>query len=345
MNRPFLKAAPVDYMDLEHLNAPKFLITVDTEEEFDWSAPFARDCYGLRHVPAIQRFQDMCDVNGVSPAYLVDYPIATDKNAIELLAGYAAQGRAAIGVQLHPWVSPPFSEEISAYNSFACNLDPRLEREKITHLTQTIIKNMGVKPDIYRAGRYGAGPHTPLILADLGISIDSSVRSGFDYSNEGGPDYSRSPVKPYWLIRDTVIELPVTTVFGGALSNYGNELFAGIFQSDAARSILSRTGLLERIALTPEGIPAHTAIQGIDNALAQNIGLLTFSFHSPSLAPGFTSYVKNQEDLEQFYHWWKMIFAHLDKRGVKPCSVDDVVSLKQAKPSTKNQNVQLPLAS
>ena len=253
-----------DFVDLSKLNGPRFLVTVDTEEEFDWDGPFTRTEHGITHVPAISRFQQLCDENGVQPAYLVDYPIATDPTAIALLGGFARDNRAAIGVQLHPWVNPPFLEDVNVHNSFASNLSPELEREKLSRLHAAIVNNFGVMPDIYRAGRYGAGAATAGILRDLGVCIDSSARARFDYSAQGGPNYAECPVNPFWLIPGTVLELPVTTVFGGALRTSGNMLFGRAFSSDAARSMMSRTGLLERIALTPEGIPLEKAIEGID---------------------------------------------------------------------------------
>ncbi|MEC9110502.1 MAG: hypothetical protein VX390_08210 [Pseudomonadota bacterium] len=36
---------------------PRSLLTVDTEEEFDWNAPFRAVGYGLDHVRAISGFQ------------------------------------------------------------------------------------------------------------------------------------------------------------------------------------------------------------------------------------------------------------------------------------------------
>ncbi len=311
-------------INLAPLNGPRYSITVDTEEEFDWAGPFTRDQHGTTHVPAIIRFQSMCEKHGVTPSYLVDYPIANDSAAVELLAGFAASGTAEIGVQLHPWVNPPFSETISVHNSFACNLPAKLEREKLTALHALIVERFGVIPDMYRAGRYGAGPNTPAILSDLGISIDTSVRSRFDYSNQGGPDYSDYPLNPYWINPRTLIELPVTTVYVGQLRGIGNPMFQEFFSSDASRAILSRTGLLERIALTPEGIPLDRAIAGIDSALHEGVGILNFSFHSPSLAPGHTSYVRNENDLEVFYAWWEGVFAHLNHHKVEAISASQI---------------------
>jgi hypothetical protein len=316
-------AEPV-FANLESLDGPRFLVTVDTEEEFDWHGPFTRDQHGTTHVAAIDRFQTMCDVHGVKPAYLIDYPIAEDTKAANLLGGYAAEGKAAIGMQLHPWVNPPFLEELSVYNSFACNLPPELEWEKLSKLHAKIVERLGVYPDIYRAGRYGAGEQTPHMLVELGVAIDSSVRTNFDYSAENGPNYSAAPLNPYWLHHNTLLELPVTTVFNGGLRNFGAKIYGDLMSSQASRSVLSRTRLLERIALTPEGIPLAKAIEGIDCALAQNVGILNFSFHSPSLAPGHTNYVKTVEDLERLYNWWHCVFAHLAIRGVKPIEIDQI---------------------
>ena len=328
------------FANLTALNGPRFIVTVDTEEEFDWSGPFTRTEHGITHVPAISRFQTLCEKHDVQPVYLVDYPIATDPSAIELLGGFANQGRAAIGVQLHPWVNPPFFEDVTVFNSFASNLPPALERQKLSALHEAIVENMGVRPDIYRAGRYGAGPATAAILRDLGIRLDSSVRARFDYSPQGGPNYTDSPVNPFWLSPGDVLELPVTTVFGGALRNSGNMLFGRAFSSDAARSMMSRTGLLERIALTPEGIPLEKAIEGIHLALAEGIEILNFSFHSPSLAPGNTPYVRTKADLEAFYAWWEGVFAYLSSREVRPATVAEIAALAVTAPSRD----ELPLA-
>lgn len=314
----------VDRPDLRNLHGPRFVITVDTEEEFDWSAPFSRDLHGTTHMSDIPRFQSLCDDHGALPCYLVDYPITQDENAAALLGGYAAEGRAEIGVQLHPWVNPPFIEDVSVNNSYACNLPPALERQKLTILYNAIVQSIGVRPDAYRAGRYGAGPETPSILADLGITIDSSVRSRFNYLSYGGPDYSTYPVKPYWLIENALLELPLTTVFSGSLRKAGDEIFSRWFASDIARSILARSNMLERIALTPEGIPIDKALQAIDLALDEGIPVINLSFHSPSLTPGHTPYVRNSADLEHFYAWWTAILRHLAAKHVRPTTMAEI---------------------
>lgn len=310
--------------DLTLLSGPRFVVTVDTEEEFDWSAPFSRDGYGMSHIARIPRFQALCDETGVIPCYLVDYPITQDGKAVELLARYAAEHRAEIGVQLHPWVNPPFTEQVSVHNSFACNLPPTLEREKLSNLHAAIVGHMGVRPDSYRAGRYGAGAATPAILVDLGIAIDTSARARFDYSDQDGPNYSRHPVVPYWLIPDRLLELPLTTVFSGMFRQAGDAIFGRCSGSMTARALLARSNMLERIALTPEGIPLDKALRAIDLALAEGVPIMNLSFHSPSLAPGHTPYVRNEQDLEAFYAWWRAVLAHLAQRGVRATTMAEI---------------------
>lgn len=315
--------APVQFIDFD-FDTPRFLVTVDTEEEFNWNGPFTRDGHGTQHVSAIDRFQQLCDSHDVKPAYLVDYPITRDDAAAALLGGYVQSGRADVGVQLHPWVNPPFEEEVDTFNSYACNLPPALERAKLTALHSLICERFAVRPMIYRAGRYGAGHETRQILHDLGVAIDTSVRSLFDYSAHGGPNYGKCPLDPYWIYEGKLLELPVTSVFDGPMRGAGKTLFTQVFKSPAARGLLARTGMLERIALTPEGIPAEKAVRAIDLALALRVPILNFSFHSPSLAVGFTPYVRNEADLDAFYRWWEIVFAHLAQRGVQPICVKQI---------------------
>lgn len=308
-------------VDFGRHQGPKFLITVDTEEEFDWSAPFARNAHGLSHLRALPRFQRLCEDNGIVPLYLVDYPVAQDDFGSELFSGLARNGAAEIGLQLHPWVTPPFDEVVNAYNSYACNLSASVERAKLQCLYHCVRDRIGVAAIAYRAGRYGIGGATAKMLQELGIRIDTSVRPLFDYSRQGGPDFASAMLRPYWAVPDMLVELPLTSVFAGLLRHFGEAMFGRMFETASMRALLARGGMLERIALTPEGIPATKAIEAIDLAVQLDLPLLVFSFHSPSLEAGHTPYVRDAADLEQFYHWWETVFDHLAKRGIEPTTI------------------------
>lgn len=306
---------------------PRFVVTVDTEEEFDWEKPFERYGHGLSHVPGIARFQAFCENAGVSPIYLVDYPVACDARLNTILGQAIAHGRAEIGIQLHPWVNPPHDEPINGFNSFAGNLPEPLERAKFDTLRRTIETAFGRAPRSYRAGRYGLGRNSAAIIRQGGVTIDTSVRARFDYSHEGGPDYRNHPVEPWWIDRAAgLIELPLTTLYCGALRRMGGWLYHAAARVPRMRGVLARLGLLERVPLTPEGVEIGAALRAIDVAIADGLPVLLFSFHSPSLAPGHTPYVRDEAALERLYDWWRVVFAHLHARGVAPAGLSDVIA-------------------
>ncbi len=305
----------------------RFIVTVDTEEEFDWSKPLERSGHSLDSIPRLRKFQQFCEGSGVAPVYLVDYPIATSPMAAEVLKDALAAGKAEIGIQLHPWVSPPFDEEVNEFNSFTGNLPPELEREKFLRLRDAIEQNFGAVPQIYRAGRYGVGPATAGILSDAAIAIDTSVRAHFDYSSTGGPNFRNHPVEPYWLDRKAgLMELPLTTVYWGLLRQLGPWLYPRLWRVPQLRGLLSNAGLMERIPLTPEGVTQEEALRGIDIAIDSGLPVLVFSFHSPSVSPGYSPYVRSEDDLDHFYDWWRAVFECLSRRGIAPTSVKQIIA-------------------
>ena len=197
-------------------------------------------------------------------------------------------------------------------------------------MRDTIEENFGVAPQIYRAGRYGLGPATSGILKRAGVAIDSSVRANFDYSEGGGPDYRKHPLMPYWVDEEhQLLELPLTSVFWGLLRKQGPVLHSALAQVRRMRGLAAKLALLERIPLTPEGVTAEEALRGIDIALDDGLPLLVFSFHSPSLVPGNTPYVRSEEDLDQLYDWWRRIYAYLEMRNVRPTTIGEIMDAVQ----------------
>jgi hypothetical protein len=316
-----------DYVRFNPAAGQRFILTVDTEEEFDWKKPIEREAHTVHTVARLAKFQEFCEAQGVVPVYLVDYPIASSPTAREILRSAVAAGTAEVGIQLHPWVNPPHDEQMTEHNTFAGNLPRELEREKFRRLKDAIERGFGTTPRIYRAGRYGVGPHSAEILAEGGIAIDSSVRSQFDYSSEGGPDFRGFPLRPYWLDRSArLMELPLTTIYWGPLRQLGPWLYPQMWRAPRLRGLLARIGMLERIPLTPEGVTEEEAIRGIDIALDEGLPVLVFSFHSPSLAPGYTPYVRSEDDLDALYDWWRTVFAYLARRGVANSGAGELIA-------------------
>lgn len=316
-----------DFIDLPEDFGTRFMLVVDTEEEFDWDAPFDRASRSVTITDAMERGQACFATAGVRPLYVTDYPVIDDPRAGPMLARWVAEGQADVGAHCHPWVNPPHVEDVTAAHSFAGNLPEAWERAKITALRDRIAQVTGRAPLAFRAGRYGVGANSGAILRDLGFRVDSSIRSRFNYAAHHGPDFSAMPLRPYRAGPDgMLIELPLSTAFVGRLHRWGDQLQPVIDGQGLGAGLLARSGMVQRIPLTPEGVDVTEAIRAIDRLLDDGLRLLMFSFHSPTLAPGHTPYVRDEADLKGFYRWWDAVLAHLSRRGVRAAGLDDLLN-------------------
>lgn len=305
----------------------RFALVVDTEEEFDWTAPFDRAHQSVTALAGMAEGQRFFEAAHVRPLYVTDYPVASHPSARDMMARWVADGTADVGAHLHPWVNPPHEEQVSVANSFVGNLPEPLERAKLTALRDLLMQAFGKPPVAYRAGRYGIGPNTAHILGDLGFRLDTSVRSRFDYRAQCGPDFRHMPLRP-WRTgpAGSILELPLSTAFLGSLAPLGAHLYPLAERHRLVRGGLSRLGLLDRVPLSPEGVPLPEAVRAVDALLAQGQELLLFSFHSPTLTPGHTLYVRTNDDLRAFYRWWDDMLNHLARVGVAPTHLDEIIA-------------------
>jgi hypothetical protein len=301
----------------------RFTVFVDAEEEFDWRRPLSRDDRSVETIGALPTAGARFAGWGVPLTLMVDHPVATDLRAIEAIGPMLTRGT-TVGTQLHPWVNPPFDEAVTPPNSFVGNLPRDLEAAKLDVLTRAIVEAFGERPLAYRAGRYGIGPATFELLAERGYRLDSSIRSRFDYSGEGGPDFSA--VGNHAWRAGGMIELPLTTVFTGVARGRGIGLYRAGGRVPRGRGVLARAHLLSRVPLTPEGVPIGEAIEAVRIAAGEGVRVLNFAFHSPSLVPGNTPFVRNEGDLAAFWAWWERMVAELDRLNIRPASLSELIA-------------------
>ncbi len=143
------------------LQRPVLLVIIDAEEEFDWAVvpPVTSGVQAMRHQVMAQRIFERF---GCVPTYAVDYPVAAQRDGFAPLLEFLQSGACGIGTQLHPWLNPPIEEELGERNSYPGNLPKVLEAAKLRVLTDVIEANLGVRPTLYRSGRYGLGPKSLL---------------------------------------------------------------------------------------------------------------------------------------------------------------------------------------
>lgn len=293
---------------------PVLVVVIHTEEEFDWDRPHDRNATGVAHMRYIDRAQNLFDEFGIVPNYVIDYPIATTPEAFRPLKAFADAGRALIGAHLHPWVSPPFEEEVNARNSYPGNLPRDLEYGKLRELTEAIERAFDTRPVTYLAGRYGFGPHTGEILESLGYEVDISPAVPIDFGADGGPDYSGFTSHPYWFGRSRkLLGLPGSGGYVGRLRRGGTPLYRALTRPAMRRfkvsGAVARLRLLERIRLSPEDYSEPEMRRLTHALLADGVRVFVFSFHSPSVMPGGTPYVRSNEDLERFLEKCRRYFG------------------------------------
>ncbi|MDO7833490.1 polysaccharide deacetylase family protein [Sphingobium sp. HBC34] len=316
-----------DRITLDPAFGARFMLFVDTEEEFDWDAPFSRTGHGVTALAGMARGHGYFAAAGMKPVYVTDYPVIDDEHAAAMMRQWVEDGTADIGAHLHPWVNPPHVETVSAANSYVGFLPEEVERAKLEALCQRIDTRFGRRPIAYRAGRYGVGPNSARLLEMTGFRLDSSVRSRFDYSHQHGPDFQGMPLNPYWAGPGrSLIELPLSTAFAGLLRGAGERLYRAAQAMGPLAGALARARMLSRVPLTPEGVPAHEAVAAIDALLEEGVRVLNFSFHSPTLEPGHTPYVRDERDRTAFYGWWDKVLDHLARRGVQAATLDQFLA-------------------
>lgn len=284
---------------------PVLCVIVDAEEEFHWSDPISAQHHATQSIQAQKKAHEIFAHYGVVPTYLVTYPVATDPAAVRVLNELLSRGECDVGAQLHPWVTPPFSDESGERTSFPGNLDRALERAKLHTLVEAIQTSFRIRPTVYKAGRYGFGPHTCEILEEAGFEIDTSLIPRTDYSAVSGPDFSAFDYEPFWFGRQSrMLELPVTRALIGGLADSMPDLYTLAARRSLSRfrlsGLLARSRLIERVTLSPEGSDLAAMKRLTRALLARGNRILTLSYHSPSLAPGNTPYVRDAADLAEF---------------------------------------------
>src|SRR6185437_7220646 len=83
-------------IDLPATQPPTLIVVVDTEEEFDWSAPFDSNSRSTTNILYQPLAQKILDRYGVVPTYAIDFPVASAREGVSILRSIANDGRCEI---------------------------------------------------------------------------------------------------------------------------------------------------------------------------------------------------------------------------------------------------------
>lgn len=277
-----------------------FILTVDTEEEWDWDGPFPEQDFSVENLAKIPAFQAFCENLGIRPCYFVDYAAA--KGAVEnhVFANAIKHNTCELGAHLHPWANPPYFDKPNEENSHVVNLPIEQVQAKLDELVSLFVNDFSYQPSSFRTGRWGISPDIMNLLSSRGFTVDSSVYPY--YSNEFFTCMG-APLGAYWPDGNDVLqvgkqrnimEIQASVGFSRpnfALANKIHKLAeAPPFTYFRTVSLLWHTKLLRKIYMSPEVMKAEDMIALAHNLYNNGSPYLNMFFHSSNLIKNGTGF-------------------------------------------------------
>jgi hypothetical protein len=262
--------------------------------------------------------------------------MATSRNAAAILKEIHQAGDCEIGTHCHPWSQPPYEERQVIENSMLFNLPDELQARKIEHLHRTIKDQLGTTPTAFRSGRWGYSPAVASTLRALSYEVDSSIVAHTDWRYCHGPDFSAVPPAPYRFDPPNVyahkpngalLEAPGTVCYLQRNAAFSHAVFEGIRRSPLGRlrllGILDRLRLLNKVSLSPEMSSAVEMAALVERMRSQGHQLVTMWFHSSTLMPGLTPYVKSEEDARKFLDRIRQFLSLMRDMGIETTTLSE----------------------
>ena len=281
----------------KQVNSPVlFVLSVDTEEEWDWKKEFPQYNAQVDNIQSLKKFQDICNNIGIRPTYFVDYPVVSNTESSQVLRGIVKAGKCEIGAHLHPWCNPPLTKGNGEFESHVVNLPIDLVEKKLARLLDLLRTTFDIDIKSFRTGRWGINSAIMALLIKYGITVDSSVYPF--YQNEYF-DCNGASVEPYWpdlnspeLIQTQkqqpyLFELPVSAGFNHAnfdLCDKIQKFISSHFLSSLRLpGIAWKLKLLKKLYLSPELTSLADMQTLIDVLLKRKSPVIHMNLHSSSL--------------------------------------------------------------
>lgn len=288
------------------------IVSIDTEED-NWTA--SRDGLTVNNIRGLPRQHELLRRLGVRATYFTNYAVARTPWAAAILRGLRDDGGVELAAHLHPWNTPPLDEPFEPRFTMLKNLSPGLQRAKIECLTEALSDAFGEAPRAFRAGRWGIAPAGIAALLACGYRVDSSVIPYLDWrAVADGPDHRGAPLDPYWSdgvsdvrepATDGLVEMPASCAFTRRPFPLWNRVYGALealtFRGFPLAPAARKFGLIRRVGLTPETHSVADMLSVSRSLIASGVRQLHLFWHSPSLMPGLSPFVRSDADLDRFY--------------------------------------------
>ena len=300
------------WVEEPEVSMPEVSVTVaiDTEED-NWGS-FVESGATCQNIEHLSELHPLMARWGARPTYLVNRPPLMSAATVEVLGALASLPGVEIGGHCHPWNTPP-STGRGVDRSMMCALPLEANRGMVAEITKRIEAELGVRPRSFRAGRWAFGPTVSHALADEEYLVDASVCPFINWSADGGPDYTMAPSRPYRFDparpfephpQGAMVEIPTTIGFLRGDHRRRAAIREALVRSPLRHlkvvGALDRLGVLARRWLSPETSTADSMVRLAERCLLSGEPVLGVTFHSCTLLPGATPFVRDAHDRKRF---------------------------------------------
>jgi hypothetical protein len=322
-----------------------YVITVDTEEEWDWASGYPTGPTRTTNIRVLPAFQEVCDRFGAAVTYFVNHAVLADPASRAVVLELARRPRVEIGMHIHPWNTPPIQpgEYVPARESFLHNLPPDFARAKLDTVYASFAE-YGLTPISFRGGRYSTGPLVQSWLRDHQFVADASVLPYSSWADPGAPDYrTRTPLPVRLSGEPPLWEIPLS--FGYTRRPFGfwrralSVAGAPPLRPLRLVGILSKLGIAEKAWLNFEN-PLGERMYALESALRRmSVPFLCFTLHSSSLLPGGSPYAPDAAAVERLFRTLSLTLERLAAdRGLTPATVAEIARRLEAERNARDRN-------
>ena len=311
-----------------------FVLTIDTEEEWQWDGEFPQEDCSVENVQELPAFQQFCESLDIRPTYFVDYAVARNEYASATLRNFASHNKAEIGAHLHPWCNPPYFGKTTEVESHVINLPFEQVEQKLDALNSILVEKIGVRPVSFRSGRWGINGPTLELLASRGYRVDSSV---YPYYKNEFFSCIGAPEKPYWPSFDNslstgnqrdILEIPVTAGFNIKNFHLGERIHNGLSQPPfnwiKSVGLLWHSKLLRKIYLSPELTQTQDMLTLVNQSLEKKQPVIHMYLHSSSLIDGATGLLDVENAFYRICHRIESVVSYIQqKANVTFCTISE----------------------
>lgn len=321
-----------------------FVVTVDTEEEWDWSSGYPTGPTRTANIHKLPAFQDACERSGAAVTYFVNHAVLADDAARGVILDLAKRPRVEIGMHIHPWNTPPLQsvERVPERDSFLHNLPPDLALQKLDAVYAAFAEH-GLKPVSFRGGRYSTSSLVRDWLRRHGFVADASILPYTGWADDGAPDYRERDPQPVRLPGEPPLwEIPLSLGYTRRPFGFWHKALtvaAGPLRPLRIVGLLSKFGVVEKAWLNFEN-PLGARMNALIRALrGMNASYLCFTLHSSSLLPGGSPYAPNEAAVA---HLFRTLTDTLERlaadKGLAPATVAEIARRLEAERDARHRN-------